>query len=157
MAEENSDKDIYNCLNCGIPFMVPSDWPHDYAGCTNCGMDSKVSDLPHAKKNKDGKWLGIIPKDSVPLYPDGSPMKQFVVKQRKRDDGTMEKAIFIDGEKLDWSVDISSLLDAKKMGPDYFKEIQKDIEQHYTESVSEVLGRKVTAQQIKEAIKIGWI
>jgi|GEM_PF-3531708 DNA-directed RNA polymerase subunit RPC12/RpoP len=152
-----NDKNTYNCLNCGIPFVVPSGWEHDYAGCTNCGMDSKVSELSFAKKNKEGKWLGIIPKDSIPMYPDGTPMRRFEVKGRKREDGTVEKGVFIDGEKLDWTVDITSLMDAKSMGPSFFKEIQKDIEKHYTESVGEVLGRKVTALEIKQAIKVGWI
>lgn len=83
--------------------------------------------------------------------------KKFEVKMRPAKGGGIEKAIFINGEMLDWQVDINSLVDAQKMGPLYFKEVQKDIEKHFVESVSDFLGRKVTAQDIKEAIKTGWI
>lgn len=83
--------------------------------------------------------------------------KKFEVKIRPAEGGGIEKAIFINGEMLDWQVDINSLVDAQKMGPLYFKEVQKDIEKHFVESVGDFLGRKVTAQDIKEAIKTGWI
>lgn len=83
--------------------------------------------------------------------------KTFEVKMRPAEGGGIEKAIFIGGELLDWQVDINSLVDAQKMGPLYFKEVQKDIEKHFVESVSDFVGRKVTAQEIKEAIKTGFI
>jgi len=35
--------------------------------------------------------------------------------------------------------------------------VQKDIEKHFVESVSEVVGRKITPEEIKEATKTGWI
>lgn len=95
--------------------------------------------------------------EKAPLDKDGNPLKRFEVKIRKGDSGTVEKAIFIDGEMLDWSVDITSLLEAYRMGPQYAKAAQKDVEKHFTESVSEVLGRWVTADDIKRATKIGWI
>ena len=93
----------------------------------------------------------------VPLDAKGDPMKTFEVKVRKRSDGTIEKAIFIDGEVIDWSVDISSLMEAYRMGPKYAIVAQKDIAKHFVESVSEVLGRKVTTQDIKKATTTGWI
>ncbi len=92
-----------------------------------------------------------------PPMKDGKPMHRFEVMMRKGKNGILEKAIFIDGEKLDWAVDITSLMDAAKMGMHYYKAAQKDIEKHFTESVSEVIGRKVTADDIKTAIKTGWI
>jgi len=95
--------------------------------------------------------------DGTPLNPDGSPMLAFETKMRKRSDGTIEKAIFIDNELLDWSVDISSLAEAAKMGQKFYRAAQKDIEKHFTDSVSEFIGRKVDASDIKHAIKTGWI
>ncbi len=69
----------------------------------------------------------------------------------------MENAIFIDGEQLDWSLDVSSLQDAMKMGPKFFAAAQKDIEKHFLESVSDFLGRKITQEELKNATKQGWI
>lgn len=93
----------------------------------------------------------------VPLLADGTPMKPFKVMMRAGKNGVVEKAIFIDNEMLDYSVDISSLMDAKKMGMMYFRAAQQDIEKHFTEAVSETIGRKVTADDIKQAIRTGWI
>jgi hypothetical protein len=95
--------------------------------------------------------------ENLPLDANGEPLKTFEVKVRKRPDGTIEKAIFIGGELLDWSVDISSLVEAYRMGPKYARVAQKDIAKHFIESVSEFLGRKVTADDIKKATKVGWI
>ena len=93
----------------------------------------------------------------VPLDAKGEPMKTFEVKMQKRSDGTIEKAIFIDDEAIDWSIDISSLMEAYRMGPKYARVAKQDIAKHFVESVSEVLGRKVTTQDIKKATKTGWI
>lgn len=95
--------------------------------------------------------------DGTPLLPDGNPMLSFEVKMRKGKSSELEKAIFIDGELLDWQVDLASLMDAMKMGPKFFKEIQKDIGEHFVESVSETIGRPVTNEDIKKATKTGWI
>jgi carbon monoxide dehydrogenase subunit G len=83
--------------------------------------------------------------------------KRFEVKMRLHPDGSIEKQIFIGGEMLDWSVDSSSFLEAKKMGPQYMRAVQDDIAKHFIESVGEFLGRRVTLDDIKEAIKTGWI
>lgn len=83
--------------------------------------------------------------------------KRFEVMCRKLDDGTLEKAIFIDGEKLDYSIDITAYMDACRMGPAMKLAVQRDIERHFTESVSEVVGRKLTIEDIKKALKNGWI
>ena len=52
---------------------------------------------------------------------------------------------------------MSSLAEAMKMGTKFYRSVQRDIEKHFTESVSEVVGRKVSAEDIKKATKIGWI
>lgn len=83
--------------------------------------------------------------------------KTFEVKIRPAKGGGIEKAIFIGGELLDWQVDINSLVEAISMGPIYVKAVQRDIEKHFTESVSDFIGRKVTAEDIKKAIKDGYI
>lgn len=93
----------------------------------------------------------------APLDDKGVPMKRFEVKMRKGKNDVVEKAIFIDGEVLDWSVDISSLMEARAMGPEFFKAAQKDIEKHFTDAVGEVVGRYVTADDIKQATIDGWI
>jgi hypothetical protein len=90
-----------------------------------------------------------------PTPPAGK--KRFEVKMRPAKGGGIEKAIFIDDEMLDWQVDLNSYMDAMKMGPHFRREIQRDIEKHFIESVSDFLGRKVTIEEIKEAIKTGWI
>lgn len=96
-------------------------------------------------------------KPEAPLLSDGTPKKRFEAMMRKGKGGNIEKAIFIDGEFLDWAVDMNSLVEAMQMGPKFFREAQRDIEKHFTESVSEVLGRKVTIEDIKLATKTGWI
>jgi hypothetical protein len=93
----------------------------------------------------------------APLLPNGEPKKSFEVRMGRAKGGGIEKTVYIGGELLDWAIDANSLMEAMKMGPKFFKEIQKDIERHYVDSVSEFLGRKVSAQDIKDAISTGWI
>jgi hypothetical protein len=92
-----------------------------------------------------------------PLDAKGDPKLKFEVKIRPGKNGVIEKAIFIGDELLDWSVDVTSLLDAARMGPAYYRAAQKDIEKHFVESVSEFVGRKLTPEDIKQAIDSGWI
>jgi len=96
------------------------------------------------------------PEENTPLHPDGKPMLRFEVKMR-RHKGGIQKAIFIGGEMLDWSVDVSQMMDAMNMGLAFYRAVQRDIEKHFVESVSEFIGRKVTPEDIKKAIKEGWI
>jgi carbon monoxide dehydrogenase subunit G len=91
------------------------------------------------------------------LTPEDLGKKSFQVMMRKARDGSVEKAIFIGGELLDWQIDLASFVDAASMGPTYMREIQRDIEKHFVESVSDFLGRKVTIEEIKQAIQVGWI
>jgi hypothetical protein len=83
--------------------------------------------------------------------------KKFEVKMKSDGAGGLEKAIFIDGEKLDWAVDMNSFAEAMQMGPQYMQEIKRSIEAHFIESVSDFLSRKVTMEEILTAIKTGWI
>lgn len=91
------------------------------------------------------------------LNAKGEPMKRFEVKMRRHPGGEIEKAIFIDNEKLDWSIDISSFQEACKMGLQYKLAVQRDIAKHFIDSVSEVVGRHITIEEIKVAIKTGWL
>ena len=104
-----------------------------------------------------GEIINPFEKPEPPLLPDGKSKKTFRVMMQKAKGGGLEKAIFIDGEFLDWSVDMNSLADAMAMGPQFFRAAQQDIEKHFTESVSEVLGRRVSSEDIKTAIQTGWI
>ncbi len=83
--------------------------------------------------------------------------KRFEVKMVRGKNGTIKKDVYIDDELLDWSMDVSSFADACKMGPQYKLAVQQDIAKHFTEAVSDTLGRNVTAADIKEAIRTGWI
>lgn len=87
---------------------------------------------------------------------DPEKKKKFEVKMCL-DSGMIQKAIFIDNQMLDWTMDITSFLECCKMGPEYKFAAQQDIEKHFIESVSDFLGRKVTIDEIKAAIKTGWI
>jgi hypothetical protein len=89
--------------------------------------------------------------------PEQLGLKKFQTLFRAGPNGSFEKAVYIDGEELDWKIDISSFKDAMRMGPMFKREIQRDIELHFVESVSDFLGRKVTIDDIKKAIKTGWI
>jgi hypothetical protein len=90
-------------------------------------------------------------------HPTDENKKRFEVKIRVTPDRGVEKAIFIGGEMLDWQIDINSYVEAVKMGFQYRRAVQRDIEKYFVESVSDFLGRNVTMDDIKEAIKSGWI
>lgn len=92
-----------------------------------------------------------------PLNERGEKMVRFETRLRAGKNGVIEQAIFIGGEHLDWSVDVSSLLEARKMGPAYFRVVQQDIERHFVESVSDFIGRKVSVDEVRKATKSGWI
>jgi hypothetical protein len=96
-----------------------------------------------------------------PLDQNGNPKRRFEVKMRRLGpdpsrDG-VEKAVFVDGKKLDFKIDILRFLEAKNMGPKYLVQEQKKIEKEFTKSVSEAVGRKVTKEEIKKATLEGWI
>lgn len=83
--------------------------------------------------------------------------KSFAVRGVTGRDGGIKHAIFIDGEMLDWAIDMHDYLEAMKMGPQYLKSIKIDIVKHFTQSVSDFLNRKVTIEELNQARKTGWI
>lgn len=92
-----------------------------------------------------------------PLGENGKPMNRFEARMRMHPSGGVEKALFIDGQKLDWTIDVSSYMEASRMGQHFKRAVQDDIAKHFVESVSEVLGRHVTIDEIKKATITGWI
>ena len=93
----------------------------------------------------------------VPLHPNGKPMKSFDIEMRKGENGKIEKVVIIDNIEVDWSVDMNVLFDAARMGPHMLRAVQQDIARHYIQCISEVVGRKVSAQDIQKATDTGWI
>lgn len=103
----------------------------------------------------------IITNEMPPKDAKGNFLHRFEVKMKvlgkdPEKDG-VEKAVFIDGKKLDFKIDVVRFLEAKKKGINFLIEEQKKIEKEFTKSVSEVVGRKVTAEEIKKATITGWI
>lgn len=99
--------------------------------------------------------------DSLPpLDKNGKLKLKFEVKMRMLGsdpkDG-IEKAVFIDGKKLDFTIDVFRFLDAKFKGYNFVIEEQKKIEKEFVKCVSDFLGRSVNIQDIKKAIIEGWI
>ena len=95
--------------------------------------------------------------DEVELIMRELGKKRFEVALKIHPNGSIEKGIFVDGEHLDYSVDITSYREACKMGTHMKRAVQEDIVKHFTGSVSEVVGRKVTVEELIEAHKTGWI
>lgn len=102
----------------------------------------------------------IIYNDLPPLDKDGRPKLKFEVRMRflgtDPKDG-VEKAVFIDNKILDFKIDVFRFLDAKTKGYNFLIQEQKKIEKEFVESVSNFLGRKISIQDIKNAILEGWI
>lgn len=83
--------------------------------------------------------------------------KKFEVRFKKTSDGKTVKAIFIDNVMLDYSVDLEALKKISALGIEYKKAALLDIEKHFLECVSDMVHREVTAKDLQEAIKLGWI
>lgn len=101
-------------------------------------------------------------KDNVPpLDEKGIPKHKFQVMMRFLGDDPLrdgvEKAVFIDDKKLDFSIDVLRFLEEKSRGSDHLICEQKRIEKQFVKSVSEAVGRKVTVEEIKRATAEGWI
>lgn len=107
-----------------------------------------------ADNNQEQSSENLSQGDEQPIAFD---MKRFEVRTRPAKGGGLENAVFIGGELLDWTVDLNSMMEAAKMGPQYMREVKKDIERHFADSVSDFLGRKVTIEEIQKATKTGWI
>lgn len=104
---------------------------------------------------------GFIYTEVPPLDERGRPKRKFEVRMRSlgsnpAKDG-VEKAVFLDGKKLDFTIDVLRFLEAKSKGVNYLIQEQQKIERAFIKAVSEGLGRKVTTKEIKRAILEGWI
>lgn len=104
---------------------------------------------------------GLIDTDLPPPDGRGGFKRSFRVMMRPlgpdpRKDG-IEKAVFIDGIKLDFSIDVVRFLEAKGHSPERLLQEQKKIERQFVKSVSDALGRRVTTEEIKKATVEGWI
>jgi hypothetical protein len=99
--------------------------------------------------------------DVPPMDHRGNFKHKFEVKMRAlgsnpKEDG-VEKAVFINGKKLDFKIDVTRFLEAKQKGIEYLLQEQKKIEREFIKCVSEAIGRKVTTEEIKKATIEGWI
>tara|TARA_Y100000034_G_scaffold136230_1_gene211674 strand:+ start:67 stop:333 length:267 start_codon:yes stop_codon:yes gene_type:complete len=87
-----------------------------------------------------------------------SKKKKFQWMHRVLPNGKKENALFIDNEQFEWSVDEASVAKVAATGDEFMMNaIKKDIEQHFLDSLSEFVGRKITFKEVKEAEKTGWI
>lgn len=98
--------------------------------------------------------------DVPPFDSEGNFKHKFEVKMRMLGsdpkDG-VEKAVFVDGKKLDFKIDVLRFLEAKRKGIAYLLEEQKKIEKEFIRAVSDAVRRKVTVDEIKRATIEGWI
>lgn len=81
----------------------------------------------------------------------------FEVKVYSDGKGGLKQGVFIGGELLDWSIDVGDLVEAKKMGPQYWKSLQIDIVRHFVQAASEFVGRKLSVEELNEARQNGYI
>lgn len=96
-----------------------------------------------------------------PMNEKGEPKLRFEVKMRvlgpdPKKDG-VEKAVFIDGKKIDFKIDVLRFLESKSKGINSLIQEQKKIEREFIKSVSDFVRRRVTIDEIKKAIIEGWI
>lgn len=104
---------------------------------------------------------GLIETELPPPDGRGGFKRSFRVMMRPlgpdpKKDG-VEKAVFVDGRKIDFSIDVVRFLEARQKGPKYLAQEQRRIEREFVESVSDALGRRVTTEEIKRATAEGWI
>jgi hypothetical protein len=97
-----------------------------------------------------------MPKKKKLNKPPKPGMKRFEVKQRTFN-GKIERAIFVDGEHFDWEVDQKSLEWALQQGPEMFAVVQRDIQRHFLESLSEFCHKDITFVEFMQATQTGWI
>jgi hypothetical protein len=91
-----------------------------------------------------------------PIGKDGKPQTRFEVR-KKMIGWHMDKKIFLNGELFDWEIDKESLIWAIAQGPVFAEAARQDIEKHFLECLSEILGKRITNEDVKEATKTGWI
>lgn len=92
-----------------------------------------------------------------PDHPQNKGKKYMEVKAYQTPEGHKKKAIFIDGVMLDYEIDLTEYFEASKMGLKYKRSVQRDIAKHFVECVSEMVGRKVTVDDLVIGQLTGWI
>ena len=103
----------------------------------------------------------VGPSDESPIGPNGKPKKRFTVKTEMTAGEVpgpfFQKNVYIDGELFDWEIDEEAYKWAQSKGPMILAVVQQDICKHFLDCLSEVVGRKITIQDLQEATKTGWI
>lgn len=90
---------------------------------------------------------------------------KFEVKTFPDETGMLTKGIFIDDDHFDWGIEEDSIKNAaehaSKLGPmlgrAYMKRIQDEIQEHFIACLSEFINRPVTANEVNEAQRTGFI
>ena len=107
-------------------------------------------------ENKEPNNLPSIPRQYLLQEKDIPEGKvSFKIGYTMHSDGSLEKQVMIGGEIMDYSIDYAAYMEAHRRG--LGAQIKQDIAKHYIKCVSEMVGRKVTAQEIIEAEKTGYI
>ena len=107
-------------------------------------------------ENKEIKNPPVIPNQYLLQEKDIPEGKiSFKIGYTVHPDGSLEKQVMIGGEIMDYSIDYEAYMEAHRMG--LGNKIKEDIAKHYIKCVSEMAGRKVTAQEIMQAEKLGYI
>jgi hypothetical protein len=90
--------------------------------------------------------------------PESKKKKKFTVKVNyDKSAGIYRRDVFIDDELFEYEIDQPSLIQAKEMGPEYEAQAKRSIEEHFINSLSDFVGRKITARELIMAIQTGWI
>lgn len=89
-------------------------------------------------------------------------MKRTITIEKFTNPETKEryKAIFIDGQVFDWHIDRKSLVEAKRFAqndPVMKQSIYTDIQSHFMHSFCEFIGKKITLEELNEALMTGRI
>ena len=107
-------------------------------------------------ENKEPNNLPSIPHQYLLQEKDIPEGKvSFKIGYTMHPDGSLEKQVMIGGEIMDYSIDYAAYMEAHRRG--LGAQIKQDIAKHYIKCVSEMVGRKVTAKEIMDAEKLGYI
>jgi hypothetical protein len=103
----------------------------------------------------------FAPEEEPPKGIDGKLKKKFAVKEEMTTGQIpgpfFHKNIYIDNELFDWEIDEDAYKWAENQGPEILFAVQKDIINHFLNSISEFTEKKITLKDLQEAIRTGWI
>jgi serine phosphatase RsbU (regulator of sigma subunit) len=71
--------------------------------------------------------------------------------------GVHKRDVFVNSKLFEYEIDQESLQKAKQMGGAYYAAAQRDIHEHFLISLSDFVGREITAQDLMTAIETGWL